>query len=51
MVGGYTMDLAAGESPTAIDTIETILTDQEATLREPADHALVDMVRIKEQET
>lgn len=47
MFGGYIIDLATGDSPTAINTIDTVLSDQERALRTPADYAMVDIDRIK----
>jgi hypothetical protein len=47
MFGGYIMDLAESESPTAIDTIDSTLSSQEQALQGPANYAMVDIDRIK----
>jgi len=47
MFGGYIMDLAEGESPTAIDTIDSTLSSQEQALQGPANYAMVGIDRIK----
>lgn len=47
MFGGYIMDLAEGELPTVIDTIDSTLSSQEQALQTPVNYAMVDIDRIK----
>lgn len=53
MFGGYIMDLADDEAPTAIKTIDAVLSDQEQALQSPTDYAMVDLdqIRTTEQDT
>ncbi len=48
MFDGYIMDLASGDEPTSIDTIDAVLSHQEDVLREmqlTADYAMVNLSR------
>ncbi len=49
MFGGYIMDLATGDSPTEINTIDDIISDQELALQAPKGYSMVDIGRIKNQ--